>query len=133
MGARSSRGVCLRHGGVRPCTCAMGRLYRFLEPIVLLLLKKRGSSYGYELSQALREHAFTDTEIERGALYRTLRRLEASGNVVSAWDADENGPARRVYKLTAKGERHLREWSAVLEHVADSLGRFAREAHALRS
>jgi PadR family transcriptional regulator PadR len=109
----------------------MGNLYRFLEPVVLFLLKKSGHSYGYELSHELPEYALTDAEIERAALYRMLRQLEATGNVVSAWDADDSGPARRVYRLTARGEHHLQEWATVLDHVASSLGRFVREAKTL--
>jgi DNA-binding PadR family transcriptional regulator len=109
----------------------MGHLYRFLEPIVLFLLKKRGRSYGYELSQEVREHALTDAEIERAALYRMLHQLEATGNVVSTWEADDSGPERRVYRLTAEGDRHLQEWATVLDHVATSLDRFVREAKAV--
>jgi PadR family transcriptional regulator PadR len=105
----------------------MGNLYRFVEPVVLLLLKKKGRSYGYDMSGDLQECAITDAQIERGALYRTLRRLEANRNVVSEWDVEESGPARRVYKLTAKGERHLDEWATVLEHVSKSMARFVAE------
>jgi DNA-binding PadR family transcriptional regulator len=111
----------------------MGNLYRFVEPVVLLLLKKKGRSYGYDLSGDLQEYALTDAEIERGALYRTLRRLETNGNVVSEWNVKENGPARRVYKLTAKGERHLDEWATVLEHVAKSMARFVVETRKIRA
>ena len=59
--------VCRRHGGDYPCTCAMGNLYRFVEPVVLLLLKRKGHSYGYDLSGDLHKHALTDAEIERAA------------------------------------------------------------------
>jgi DNA-binding PadR family transcriptional regulator len=109
----------------------MGNLYRFVEPVVLLLLKKKGRSYGYDLSAELQEHALTDAEIERAALYRTLRQLELNGNVVSKWETDQSGPARRVYKLTAKGERHLAEWASVLEHVSQSMSRFVKDTRAL--
>jgi PadR family transcriptional regulator, regulatory protein PadR len=105
----------------------MGNLYRFVEPVVLLLLKKKGRSYGYDLSGDLLEHALTDAEIERAALYRTLRRLEVSGNVVSFWETEKAGPARRVYRLTAKGRHHLEEWATVLDHVSKSMTRFVRE------
>lgn len=125
--------VCRRHGRDYPCTCAMGNLYRFVEPVVLLLLKKKGRSYGYDLSNDIQEHAMTDAEIERAALYRTLRQLEKNGNVVSEWDVDQGGPARRLYKLTAKGERHLEEWATVLDHVSKSMTRFVREANGLLS
>ena len=118
---------CARHGKGYPCTCGMGNLYRFVEPIVLLLLKKKGHSYGYDLAADLEKHALTDAEIERGALYRTLRRLEMNGNVKSEWETDGAGPARRVYRLTKKGERHLEEWAAVLEHLSQSMTRFVRD------
>ena len=109
-----------------PCTCAMGNLSRFVEPVVLLLLKKKGRSYGYDLGNELHAHALTDAVIERAALYRTLRTLEVNGNVVSEWETDKGGPARRVYKLTRQGEDHLKEWAAVLEHVAKSMRRFVK-------
>ena len=109
-----------------PCTCAMGNLSRFVEPVVLLLLKKKGRSYGYDLGNELHAHALTDAVIERAALYRTLRTLEVNGNVVSEWETDKGGPARRVYELTRQGEDHLKEWAAVLEHVAKSMRRFVK-------
>ena len=121
------RRICQRHGKNQPCTCAMGNLYRFVEPVVLLLLKKKGRSYGYDLSTDLQEHALTDAEIERAALYRTLRQLEMNGNVKSEWKTDKSGPARRVYRLTARGEQHLEEWATVLEHVSKSMARFVRQ------
>ena len=119
---------CPRHGDAHPCTCAMGNLYRFVEPVLLLLLKQRGSTHGYELSQGVREYALTDAEIERAVLYRTLRTLEQNGNVVSAWNTDEPGPARRVYELTASGEEHLEEWRVVLGQLSRSMARFVRHA-----
>jgi PadR family transcriptional regulator len=121
------RRICQRHGG-QPCTCAMGNLYRFVEPVVLLLLKKKGRSYGYDLAADLHEHALTDAEIEKAALYRTLRQLEVNGNVASEWETDGGGPARRVYRLTVAGERHLEEWAAVLDHVSKSMARFVKNA-----
>jgi PadR family transcriptional regulator PadR len=120
------------HAADYPCTCAMGNVYRFVEPVVLLMLKKKGRSYGYDLGSQLQKHAITDAEIERAALYRTLRHLEANGNVVSEWDTDQSGPARRVYKLTRKGEAHLKEWATVLDHVGRSMARFVREVSELR-
>lgn len=125
--------LCRRHGRAYPCTCAMGNLSRFVEPIVLLLLKEKGHSYGYDMAGALQDHALTDAKIERAALYRTLRQLERNGNVVSEWDVETGGPARRVYRLTPHGEKHLDEWATVLEHVSRSMTRFVKTAHTLRT
>ena len=104
----------------------MGHLYRFVEPVLLLMLKEKGSSYGYDLLGNLREYAFTDGEIEKAVLYRTLRRLEQNSYITSDWDTEEPGPARRVYTLTRDGDRHLKEWAQVLEKVAGAMDRFVR-------
>ena len=122
------RRTCPRHGTENPCTCAMGNLYRFVEPVLLFLLQKKGRSYGYELAAELPEHALTDASIEAAALYKTLRQLEQNGCVTSEWDVTGNGPAKRVYRLTPHGEEHLAEWITVLDHLARSMTRFVRRA-----
>jgi PadR family transcriptional regulator PadR len=106
----------------------MGNLYRFVEPVLLFLLQKKGRSYGYELAMELREHALTDASIEAAALYKTLRQLEQNRCVTSEWDVTGKGPAKRVYCLTPHGEEHLAEWVTVLDHLARSMTRFVRRA-----
>lgn len=122
--------TCPRHGNEHPCTCAMGNLYRFVEPVLLLLLKKKGQSYGYELASDVRKYALTDAEIEVSALYRTLRQLEQNNCVTSKWDVEGSGPARRLYVLTPRGEQHLEEWVTVLAHMSRSMTRFVKGAQA---
>ncbi len=106
----------------------MGNLYRFVEPVVLHLLQMKVRSCGYDLCSELKDHALTDAEIDKAALYRMLRQLEANGKVKSAWEEGQNGPARRVYRITKDGERHLEEWAIVLEHLSKSMSRFVRDA-----
>jgi PadR family transcriptional regulator, regulatory protein PadR len=125
------RRTCPRHGKDHPCTCAMGNLYRFVEPVLLFLLKKKGHSYGYELASELREYALTDAEIEIAALYRTLRALEQNDCVTSEWDVEGSGPARRRYRLTARGEEHLGEWADVLDHMSRSMTRLVKEVRSV--
>ena len=45
----------------------------------------------------------------------------------SEWDVRGSGPAKRVYSLTAEGERHLEEWSQVLDHLSKAMARFVRK------
>ncbi len=122
------RKICVHHDKDYPCSCGMGNLYRFVEPVVLHLLQVKGRSCGYNLCSEMQEHALTDAEIDKAALYRTLRQLEANGNVKSAWEEGEAGPARRDYRLTKDGERHLEEWTVVLEHLSKSMTRFVHKA-----
>lgn len=121
------RGHCHRHAGQGPCTCAMGNLYRFVEPVVLYLLEHNGPAYGYELGSSLQRHALTDAQIDRGALYRTLQRLEEMGHLTSGWDTSGAGPARHIYSITDSGREHLREWAEVLSNLSRSMESFVRE------
>lgn len=131
---KPARGRCARHDKLGiPCTCAMGHLYRFIEPVLLLMIRERGQTYGYELSNDLERYSFTDAEIERAALYRTLKVLEKNGCVVSKWDLEGSGPARKLYSLTKTGEEHLRDWAEVLSKVAKSMSHFVRTVEALPS
>ena len=125
------RGICHRHGNERPCSCGMGNLYRFVEPVTLYLLKTRGKTHGYDLVGALNDNALTDSRIEPGALYRTLRRLEENAFVVSTWDVSGSGAARRLYELTPDGEEHLYEWMIVLDRMSGSLARFVTDVRAV--
>jgi PadR family transcriptional regulator, regulatory protein PadR len=123
-----TRTICPRHGRAHPCTCAMGNIYRFIEPVLLLILKEKGHSYGYELSENLASYALTDAQIERAALYRTLRTLEEHGYVTSNWETESAGPARRVYSLTKAGHVHLREWAEVMARLGDAMKAFSKKA-----
>lgn len=116
---------CRRMGVSHPCTCAMGNVSRFIEPVVLRILSEKTQSYGYEIAECLPHYALTDATIEGAALYRTLRTLETNGFVTSTW-AEGDGPARRNYALTAEGEIHLREWATLLEGLGREMIGFAR-------
>lgn len=99
-----------------------GHIRRFLEPCLLLLLHM-GKSHGYELAQELAP--FGLGEIDSSLVYRMLREMEARGWVRSEWDAQVvAGPARRVYRLTSEGDRHLAGWIADLRATDDLLSHF---------
>lgn len=106
----------------------MGNLYRFVEPFVLFLLWNKGHSYGYELASELPGHALTDAKIEASALYKMLRQLEQNDCVISKWDIEGRGPARRFYTLTSRGKQHLQEWITVLDRISTSMAQFVGEA-----
>jgi len=110
------------HADGSPCSCEMGNLYRFCEPIVLLTLARLGEAHGYQIVSEAEQFAVTHAGVDSGAVYRALRRLEANGYVTSSWDTTGSGPARRLCKLTPSGYEHLAEWVDVMGEVASSLG-----------
>jgi PadR family transcriptional regulator PadR len=106
----------------------MGNLYRYIEPVVLLILHEEKRSHGYDLAEKLNSFALTDARIERASLYRTLRGLEENGYVTSAWDVEGAGPARRVYALTENGRLRLQEWTQLLERMGSAMLAFSQRA-----
>lgn len=122
----SSRPRCTKQQSCsQPCACAMGKVSRYIEPVVLRILYEKNKSYGYEIAACMPTYALTDATIEGAALYRTLRTLEANGHVRSSWEAGD-GPARRSYSLTKNGQKHLREWAELLHQMGVAMQAFAR-------
>lgn len=121
---------CHRFGATLhgPCSCEMGNLYRFAEPIVLLAIWRLGEAHGYQIAQQAEGMAVTHAGLDSGVIYRTLRRLEAAGRLRSWWDTSGDGPARRLYVLTESGIQHLGEWAHVLKDIAASLETLAQES-----
>ena len=101
-----------------------GRIERFVEPALLLLLAER-PAHGYELVEPVSE-LLPGERIDMGNLYRVLRALEEDGLVTSEWDAAEPGPARRRYELTPQGRELLRAWVKALQQTQNVVTRFLR-------
>jgi len=110
------------HPDGSPCSCEMGNLYRFCEPIVLLTLARLGEAHGYQIVSEAEQFAVTHAGVDSAAVYRALRRLEANAHVTSSWDTTGPGPARRLYTLTPSGYEHLAEWVDVMGEIVSSLG-----------
>ncbi len=92
----------------------------FLLPAVLLLLSEE-PSYGYNLVKTLTALRFG--AVDRPSVYRTLAQLEKD-ELVESWTGPPTaGQERRVYGLTAKGERALRTWMGVIREERDALDR----------
>lgn len=106
------------------CECG-GHLSRFIEPRLLILLRK-GPSHGYELIEKMDDFPFSDRPSDPGAVYRTLRAMENEGLVKSKWDTGESGPARRIYTLTKEGEERLYAWVVSFKKRLDAIEKFLK-------
>jgi DNA-binding PadR family transcriptional regulator len=115
---RDAAGVPI-HRGWAP----LGGRHLWMEPFVLVVLAT-GGVHGYAVTAELGEMGITGGSVDVGQVYRTLRDLEASGYVTSAWSNDPAGPRRREYELTAAGYAALDEWAAVMKERARLIGEF---------
>jgi DNA-binding PadR family transcriptional regulator/polyisoprenoid-binding protein YceI len=100
---------------------------RFILPAILLLLSER-AGYGYGLVPRLEEFHFG--HVDRPAVYRALAQLETDGLVEAASRTPGAGQGRRMYAVTALGERVLRVWMGVIKEEYDYLGQALRRYQA---
>ena len=81
--------------------------------ILAVLGLLRAEHYGYTLRKAL---AVQGVEIDEGALYPMLRRLDSQGLLTSVW-REEDKRNKRFYRLSPEGEGLLarleRDWRAM--------------------
>src|SRR3984957_5925837 len=100
---------------------------RFVLPAILLLLSER-PGYGYGLVPRLQEFHFG--HVDRPAVYRALSQLERDQLVEAPGPSLTEGQARRVFRITALGERALRGWMGVIKEEHDYLGEVLRRYQA---
>jgi len=95
---------------------------RLGEP-ALLLLVSRAPTHGYQLLEQL-PALIGEDRVDVGNVYRALRALEDDGLVVSEWQGDLPGPAKRTYALTDEGRTVLAQWLDSLTRLRSSLTTF---------
>lgn len=121
-GARRGRETDADRGARRAAGPAFGWSGRdLLTPYILLAIQSQ-RAHGYLIEQYLR--AMGIAEVQLTTLYRTLRQLEKEGLVRSVWEAQSEGPARRVYTLTDAGRSWLDAGAAFLERYRSAIDAF---------
>lgn len=99
-GAGARQPCCRRRGG------GGGAL---VEPAALAALLYAGG-YGYDMRRTILDMTDGEVDVDVGGLYRSLRRLEDEGAVVSRWCEEASGPRRREYELTEQGMELAEQW-----------------------
>jgi PadR family transcriptional regulator PadR len=85
--------------------------------ILAVLAQLRVERYGYGLRQALSQ---VGIEIDEGALYPMLRRLEGQGLLASEW-REEDKRKKRFYRLSTEGEAVLARLAVEWRSINDTL------------
>ena len=91
-----------------------------LDALVLKALSG-GALHGYGIADWVREVTGGVLQIEDGALYTALHRMEERGWLSASWGVSDRGRRAKFYALTAKGRRRLegeaRDWERYVEAV----------------
>ncbi len=77
-----------------------------LEILILKALSGE-PNHGYGIARWLKETSAEAFQVEEGALYPALRRMEQKGLLLSDWDTTETGREAKFYRLSSQGEQEL--------------------------
>ncbi|MCQ9215195.1 PadR family transcriptional regulator [Streptococcus gallolyticus] len=91
-----------------------------LDGCVLQIIAKE-DIYGYELVQRLKAADFTN--IVAGTVYPLLQKLEKKEMITSCMKPSPDGPPRKYFQITVKGEAYLAdfwdEWHGLVNKVSN--------------
>ena len=89
----------------------------------LLILKavSLGKLHGYGVLLRIGQISGGALQIQQGALYPALYRLEHQGLIASEWGTSDNNRKAKYYRLTAAGRRRLGEETASWNRLADAI------------
>ena len=89
----------------------------------MLILKavSLGALHGYGVLLRIEQITRGALQIEQGALYPALYRMENRGWIKAQWKLTENGRRAKYYRLTATGRKQLnaesQEWDALTSAI----------------
>jgi PadR family transcriptional regulator PadR len=91
--------------------------------ILLLKALTWGPAHGYSLTRWIARTSEDVLQIEEGALYPALHRMEKRGFVEAEWGLSENKRQAKFYRLTARGRQELSAASDSWQRYTEAVGR----------
>ena len=89
--------------------------------VMILRLLADQPMYGYQMVKELQARSEGYFEMEQGTLYPALHRLERDSLVRSEWQIIGEGPPRKYYYITERGQAALHEGAAQWINFSQSL------------
>ncbi len=87
-----------------------------------------GPMHGFEISRWIRRTTEDALEIEEGALYPALHRMERKGWLEAEWAATDQGRRAKYYQLTRAGREHLRVQDGAWRRYVQVVGKILAAA-----
>jgi transcriptional regulator len=90
----------------------------------LLILKSIvfESMHGWAIAQRIRQVSNDVLQVNQGALYPALHRLEQQGWITAEWGESENNRRAKYYSLTKSGKKYLQSEQANWERLSAAIG-----------
>jgi transcriptional regulator len=98
-------------------------LLRGTLDVLILKTVSWGPVHGYAISRSIRDQTGSVFNVEEGALYPALRRLEKKALVRSDWGVTDTGREAKFYTLTESGAQRLAAEMASWTRYVEAMSR----------
>jgi PadR family transcriptional regulator, regulatory protein PadR len=90
----------------------------------LLILKTIAPQpmHGWAIAQRIHQVSKDVLQVNQGALYPALHRLEQRGWIAAEWGESENNRRAKFYSLTKSGKKYLQSEQANWERLSAAIG-----------
>jgi transcriptional regulator len=90
----------------------------------LLILKTLALEpmHGWGIAQRIRQVSKDVLQVNQGALYPALHRLEQSGWIKARWGESDNNRRAKFYSLTTTGRKYLQQEQANWQRLSAAIG-----------
>jgi PadR family transcriptional regulator PadR len=102
------------------------QLRKGLLELCILNVIGRKRVYGYDIVRQLR--GIDALVVREGTIYPILSRLKRDGLVKTSLEESPEGPARKYYELSRRGEQLLDEMNAYWDVLTNGIGMLRRES-----
>jgi PadR family transcriptional regulator, regulatory protein PadR len=78
--------------------------------------------HGWGIAQRIRQVSKEVLQVNQGALYPALHRLEQSGWIKAKWGESDNNRRAKFYSLTSAGRKYLGQEQANWQRLSAAIG-----------
>jgi PadR family transcriptional regulator, regulatory protein PadR len=78
--------------------------------------------HGWGIAQRIRQVSKDVLQVNQGALYPALHRLEQSGWIKAKWGESDNNRRAKFYSVTAAGRKYLEREEANWQRLSVAIG-----------
>ena len=84
--------------------------------------------HGWAIAQRIRQVSNEVLQVNQGALYPALHRLEQQGWIEAEWGESENNRRAKYYSLTKDGKKYLLREEANWDRLSAAIGLVLKKA-----
>ena len=103
-------------------TTASTDIIRGTADMLILKLLEVEPMHGWAIAQRIRQVSKEVLQVNQGALYPALHRLEQQSWITAEWGESENNRRAKYYSLTKSGKKYLQSEQANWERLSAAIG-----------